>query len=571
MNASSAPIDAAPATPEALIAHWQTLYVHGRYAEIVDQAHEDRLRSLLRDVRLLNLAAAAARADGRSELAEHWWRAALDIEPRNADLRYNLGELLHAEGRHADAEAEYRRALKLNAQHAAAWSNLAALLQQLGRTDESLAAYRRALTLAPDNAATHFNLGLLLRTQRRDAEALAALQRSIELAPGRHGAELERAALLRLCGRHDEAEQALRALLQARPDDAAALNELGALQFDLHRDAEAMSTLDEALQASPGHAHARWNQALLLLRQGRYAEGWPTAEARFDAALGPSAPRLPALSLPRWRPDESPAGHAILLCHEQGLGDLIQFCRYVPLLKQLGARRVGLSAPAALQPLLQSLPGLDAVHAVPIADDIAADYDCWEMTLSLPLHFAAEEAAIPASIPYLAADAARLAQWRERLGEDGGLRRIGLVWSGNPAHRNDRHRSLPGLQTLAPLWRARSDLRFYTVQPGIDIKRLPPGLPITDLGPAIRDFADTAAALSGLDLLISVDTATAHVAGALGLPCWLLLPWIATDWRWLDGRDDSPWYPTGMQLFRQPRSGDWQPVVDALVQALQAL
>jgi hypothetical protein len=327
---------------------------------------------------------------------------------------------------------------------------------------------------------------------------------------------------------------------------------------------EAISCYEQALTLKPAFGDAQWNLALARLVGGDFARGWPAFQKRWQTRR--LAAHRRSFAVPPWDGSD-PAGRTILVHAEQGMGDVIQFCRYLPLLRARGARTVLLidGAWRRLASLLRSLDGVDLL-ALDLADAGAFDLHC--PLLDLPLRFGTELATIPARVPYLAADPAR-ADWRARLAGDG-TPRIGLVWAGNRNNTRDRLRSLE-LELLLPLL-ALPGLRWFGLQVGdgrddLETRRMPPGF--TDLGPELHDFADTAAALAELDLTISVDTSVAHLSGALARPTWVLLP-AAPDWRWLLERTDSPWYPTA-RLFRQPAAGDWASVVARVAEALSAL
>ncbi|MCE1239120.1 MAG: tetratricopeptide repeat protein [Azonexaceae bacterium] len=427
------------------------------------------------------------------------------------------------------AAAAFRAALELAPLQAELHANLAFALEASGAPDEAAAAYRQARALAPEIAQIAINFGAFLVDRRQFAEAEAVYCDSLLRHPQAPGLWSNYGALLTCLQREDEAERCYRT----------------------------------ALELDPGHASAGFNLAYLLLRQGRWEEGWRRLEARdwyarLDAELG----------LPRWR-GEALAGKSLLIGLEAGHGDMIQFCRYAAQLKQAGAARVSVLCHPALKTLFAV--GLDGVDDALAPGDPAPDgvvWDYWAPPLSLPFHFATRVDRVPAELPYLQADAARIAQWSAALGPADGRLRVGLVWKGSRGFENDGERSLPSLAVLAPLGDVPG-VRFVSLQKGQGEDELAdPPFPLLDLGTRVGDFADTAAVVSQLDLLIAVDTAVAHLAGALGKPVWLLLPDYKTDWRWLTGRDDSPWYPRTMRLFRQPAGGGWAVVVAALRTAL---
>jgi Flp pilus assembly protein TadD len=530
---------------------------------------------------LCNLAGAAAHALGQAAMAETLWQQALAHAEGDAAAGplINLGVLYAGQRRRADAEAAYRRALALDPDNATALTNLGVLLADLDRAAEAEACQRRALALAPDDAAIHTNLGLLLQALRRHAEAEVCQRRAVALAPQRAEVHTNLGNLLAEHGDPREAESALRRALALTPDSAAARLNLGVFCTAQRRDAEAEAFLRDALALRPVYPLAELALSRLLLAQGRFAEGWRRHEARHDPALLDNGIPPPDLAIPAWR-GESLAGRALLVWPEQGFGDQIQFCRYVPWLKQQGAARVTLVCQRPLAALFASLPGVDAVVAADVADNAfhapgtdLSGHDFWTFPLSLPRFKGTDLVTLPdAPMPYLRAapalGAAWAARWQAAEADDGGARalRVGLVWRGNPKHDNDAERSMPGPETLAPLWSVPG-VRFASLQAG----RTAGEAPLLDWGNELRDFADTAAALSALDLLICVDTSIAHLAGAMGRPCWVLLPQHRTDWRWLRERADSPCYPLGMRLFRQPARGAWTPVVEQVRAALQRL
>ena len=439
--------------------------------------------------------------------------------------------------------------------------------KQLLRGDfsEAIRLARMGLALHPDSPAL-WELAAGCATELGD-DACAALcwQRFIELVPAAAYACNDLGVVLERLGRAAEAEALYRTALQFDPDFAAANSNLGVLLTDAGREHEAESCFRAALASQPDFQQVSFNLAQLLLRQGRYAEGWPLHEGRLFVH---AQANTPVNSNCRQWQGEPLAGKTILLVPEQGLGDEIQFCRYVPWLKAQGAARVTLACWPSQQTLMESLAGPDVVISVVDLKSPAETHDYWTFLLSLPLHARTELTSIPAQRPYLFADAARVAAHGPLAASEG--LRIGLVWRGNPGHSNDGDRSLPSLDVLSPLWSIER-ARFFSLQKSkTPLPAIPDRLPLVDLAPLIDDCADTAALLSQLDLLISVDTAVAHLAGALGVPCWILLPCFKTDWRWLSGRSDSPWYPR-TRLFRQTRRGDWQSPVAQMVLALSRL
>jgi len=351
-----------------------------------------------------------------------------------------------------------------------------------------------------------------------------------------------------------------RAALELQPDLATAHAALAASLYSLGELDEALEHFRRVQVLQPDDMQARYFESLILLTQGHYLAAWDKHEARLRLAWAGEQPR--DFVQPQWSGDEDIAGRTILLHAEQGFGDAIQFVRYVPLVAAWGAA-VLLELDRRLLALCSGVAGVATLVG---RGEELPPFDLHCPLLSLPRAFRTELATIPAEVPYLHADAAREAAWRERLGERHG-RRVGIAWSGSPIHPNDRARSIP-LAVFAPLL-ARPGLEFHVVQQHVrpadrEILRAMPQ--VRDHSRGLTDFAETAALLSQMDLVISADTAVAHLADALALPTWLLLP-FSHDWRWLIGRDDSPWYPT-MRLFRQPVGGDWRSVIDAVAALL---
>lgn len=588
------------------------LYREGRF-EAALASVDDLLEGAAANVDALNLAAACALALGRPDQAEQRWRQALQHQPDHAaswnnlgivlqgagreaeardayrqalalhsdypDARANLGALLHGQadalqrqGRRAEAEACYRAALELKPEHAELHNNLAVLYAGAARADLAETHYRHALRLRPAYPDAWHNLGLLYTTARRLAEAESAMREYVAQRPHDPEGLNSLGNVCQYLHRPREAEAIYRRALALGPGNARTLNNLGALMQREGRAQDAEACYRDAIAADPDYPEARWNLGFLLLARGRLDEGWPWMEARHDARLARPIAAKPRFAFPcqQWQ-GEPLAGRSIVVWPEQGFGDTLQFVRYLPLLRAAGADHVTLVCQDALLPLLGAVDGADRVLGLGQAAQLPP-HDCWVLLLSLPMHARTSLATIPAELPYLTPDPARAQAWRARLDQGGAGLRVGLVWRGFGGHVNDANRSLPGLACLAPLWEVPG-VRFFSLQRGMEAgagvgEALPPQL--ADLGPDIADFGDTAAIVAGLDLMICVDTAVAHVAGALGKPCWVLLPAIHPDWRWMEGRSDSPWYPEVLHLYRQAHPGDWDGVVAQIAADLAA-
>lgn len=435
------------------------------------------------------------------------------------DLAIQGGQLLAA-GDIAGAEALFQLALEQDAGQVFALSNLAWLREQQGRLTEAESLYLRAIDGAPDDAHLLQNLGAVLLRQRKMFDAERVKLRVLALAP----------------------------------DLPSAWSNLGALYAGMQRETQAERCYRQAIALDAAYARARYNLSYLLLRQGRLAEGWQMLESRArPTAFGGY------FAFARWQ-GQALAGKSILICPEAGMGDMLMLCRYAPRLQALGAARVSLLCHAPLARLLRGAAGVDQVIA--IGEDMAREgWDYWLPVLSLPGLCGTTLESIPAEVPYLqlpAPAAARPAALPLR---------VGLAWKGNVRHENDGARSLASLDVLAPLG-AVAGVEFFSLQKGAGENEVCRAISFVAGGAALQDMADTAALIASLDLVISVDTAVAHLAGALGKPCWLLLPDYLPDWRWLAGRNDSPWYPS-MRLFRQPALGGWDPLIAYMAEELR--
>ncbi|HYC02661.1 MAG TPA: tetratricopeptide repeat protein [Azospirillaceae bacterium] len=458
---------------------------------------------------------------------------------------------LHQSGRLAEADALYARVLEADPGNATALHLRGLAATQASDAPRAVDLLRAAADAAPDHALIRSNLGAALRQAGRLAEAEEALRAALALDPGRADAAANLGAVLHALGRHQAARACLEGALALDPDAVPALINLGVVLTDMGEAARAADMLGRAVALAPGNAEAEWNLAVALLTAGRWREGWPAFESRLRRP-GVSPERLRA---PRWDGSD-PRGLTILVHAEQGRGDTIQFARYVPHLAARGAHII-LACQPELARLLATVPGVAGI--VPFGS-VPPLHDAHCPVMSLP--FALELDGPPAApMPYLSADPAAVAAWRGRLPAGA---RVGLAWAGAPGNSVDGRRSLdPAL--LAPL-AAIEGVTWVSLQKAP--RALPPLPGLVDATAELGDFADTAALVATLDLVVSVDTATAHLAGALGRPVWLLNRWDGC-WRWGKGRLDSPWYPR-LRQFRQGVPGDWGPAVAALATALKS-
>lgn len=415
-----------------------------------------------------------------------------------------------------------------------------------------------AISLQPGHPAALTVLGDVLRRLGRIEEALPMLTAAVELAPGLHDAHLNLGIALCESDQLAEAVSALRAAIRLNPSQPRAHNNLGIVyKLQGHLD-EALECLNEAVRLAPDFLAARSNRAMTLLLSGNFEEGWCEYEWRAREAKSPNRPLHEPLhaGMPL-------DGKTILLHSEQGLGDVIQFVRYAATLQEMGAHVI-VECPERALSLIRTAPGVADV-APPGLPFPEFDFNAYLLSLPWILH--PRSATKPVTVPYLSPDSQRVDAWRRRIGDERRLR-VGLVWGGNPDTTYDRRRSM-ALQELAPILRDPA-VKTYALQRGPraeELAQLHGELCVVNLEEEDNDLMDTAAAMMSMDLLISVDTMPAHLAGALGRPVWLLLP-FAPDWRWMTEREDSPWYPT-MRLFRQPRPGDWESVMRQAAQALR--
>jgi tetratricopeptide (TPR) repeat protein len=480
--------------------------------------------------------------------------AALAVNPRSADARSNLGLVLHALKRDADALASFEQALALDPDHVEALNNRGTALLNLDRPAEALASFERLLAIAPRHLEAQLNRANALLALDRAEEAIAGYDAVLAAQPRHAGAHFNRGNALAQCDRFEEAIAAYDRAIAIAPDYVKAHNNRGIALRALNRHGEALASYGKAIALDKQFADAHLNEAHALLTAGDLARGLAAYEWRWKVAS--IAPHRRTFRQPLWLGTPPVARKTILLHAEQGFGDTIQFVRYAKPLARAGATVVLEVAP----PLKELLSGLDGAARVLARGEAPPPFDLHCPLASLPLAFKTELASIPVEIPYLAAPAARLEKWRARM--DGLVRpRVALAWSGSAAHANDRNRSIP-LARLQPLW-SIDGASFVSVQRDVregDARVLAGAPGLAHLGDELSDFADAAAVLALADLVISVDSAVAHLAGAMGRPLWILLP-FSPDWRWLLERDDSPWYPTA-KLFRQPSIGDWESVIE---------
>lgn len=505
--------------------------------------------------------AVALRSAGRPSEAVEAAAAAVALQPANADFHFTLATMLENAGRPADAETSYRAVLERQPDHADGAYNLARLLHKREAIPDSIPFYRRALAVRPDFVNALMNLGSALGRLGQFEEATRYLARAQALAPDNLQVTALQGLLAVDRGDLASATAILDRLSRARLDPLLA-DRLGTLARNSGRLEQAIAYFERLLAMDPANIDARLTISLMRLTLGRFAEGWPDYRARWSIGRHAGlARRYPA---PAWA-GENFAGRTLLVYPEQGLGDIIQFARYLPLVAARGGR-VLFECPPALAGLFE--PFHEDITIVPQGSVLPA-HDLAVPLLDLPILFETTLAAIPPRLPNVAAKPERIGRWAPRLKGLPGLR-VGLVWRGNPGFTNDRNRSMT-LAQLRPLIEG-SPASFVSLQKGAAVGEIAANGwqdRILDLGSALEDFADTAAVLAGLDLVISVDTAVAHLAGSLDRPVWIFVPFVP-DWRWMLGRSDTPWYRSA-RLFRQTRPGDWTAPLSDMLAALKPL
>jgi tetratricopeptide (TPR) repeat protein len=560
----------------------------GRHAEAVallqavlqGRPDDPRAQPLLRRV-LSQQAAAAAPApreaaeandagvdclhQGKLDEAAACFRRALRLRAGFSEAYNNLGYTLAGQGQLAEAIACYQQALRLQPDLADAYSNLADAWHQQGNSAEAEVSYRAALRLRPELAELHHNLALTLLDQKRPVEAEASLRQAVERKPELARLHHSLGVALLEQGRWAEARVCFQQAVHLKSDVAQAHYNLATALGQLGLFGEALTSYASALRLKPDNALVHRDAALVRLLLGDFEKGLPEYEWRWKLPFFPYFPPR-EFSQPRWD-GSSLAGRTILLYAEQGLGDTIQFIRYASLLEEQGATVI-VECQRTLLRLLSRCARIDQLIA---QGQPLPPHDVRAPLMSLPFHLGTRLETIPANVPYLEADAVLVKEWRKELATLSGFK-IGIVWQGSTHYQHDRRRSIP-LREFAPLAEVPG-VRLVSLQkgPGAEQLRTVAGhWPVTDLGPRLDEqagpFIDTAAVMKNLDLVVSVDTSIAHLAGALGVPTWLALATVP-HCTWLLEREDTPWYPT-MRLFRQERPGEWRPVFARMAHAVR--
>jgi tetratricopeptide (TPR) repeat protein len=550
---SSTPFNLGQAFNEALALHRQ-----GRLRD-AEKIYTRVLKAAPDHFDALNLLGTVKMQLGRIGEAHRLFTAALKIRTDVPQVWANLGQVLQMLKRPQEALECHDRAYALAPDNVDILNSRANTLLSLGRPQEALDQFREVLARAPEHGEAHLNSGIAHAALGSVEDAIAEFDRALSLAPGHPVAHYNRGIALYELGRYNDAVDAHDNVLATAPGHPGAWLNRGRALAALKQLDDALASYDKAKAIQKDNPDIHFMESLALLTVGDYRQGFEKYEARWRRS---GMPEQKSRGRPLWRGDYPLARKTVLLHAEQGLGDTIQFARYVPQLAASGASVI-LEVQPELTALLSRLEGVKTVipHGAP-----TPSYDVHCPLGSLPLAFKTEPSNVPAPIPYLSADEAHLAKWSARLGA---RPRIAIAWSGNASHLNDRNRSMP-FAKLAPLF--SSPACFISIQREVraeDESALAAEQRITHVGGELNDFDDTAAVVALCDLVIAVDTAVVHLAGAMGRPVWVMLP-FAPDWRWtLDG-DSTPWYPTA-RLFRQTALGDWDSVIDSVSAALREL
>ncbi|APR38871.1 hypothetical protein BTO02_26130 [Paraburkholderia sp. SOS3] len=519
-------------------------------------------------VQALNIAAISSLGLKQPEDAERYWRRAIDVQPDFVEAYNSLGILFKGMGRLEEAESIYRQLLCVRPDYVEGHNNLGAVLFDLNRLPDAEAAYRDAIARRADCTEAYHNLGKLLHATKRFAEAEEAYRKALQLQPNLVENHVHLGNTLQQLNRLAEADDAYQRALAIRIDIPEVHHNRGIVLKMLGRLSESEASYRRAIAFRPNFHLARFSLGSLLLSIGRYEEAWRLYESRYEQEGNIHHHSASVLRCPRWR-GEPLAGKRLLVWQEDGLGDMIQFGRYLPLLEAQGVTHITFACASALRRLFERVDGVDDVMSHGEALLRSNTYDMWTSLISVPAYLHTTLRTIPPALA-VTADPALMRQWAGRLAALPAGRKVGLVWRGNPKHHNDANRSVPSLAALAPLWSV-PDICFVSLQKGLgeDEANAPPAnQPLLHLGSEVADFADTAAIVAQLDLLICVDTSTAHLAASLGKRCWVLLPAHDVDWRWLRERSDSPWYPDTVRLFRQAENEGWGALIERVREAL---
>ncbi len=595
------PIELDPQVLRVQISHARSLHQAGNFVEALS-LYSKILETAPNNTEALTLVASLYLQQKKLEQSQAIFEKALALDNKNVLTLHNYALLLEKLNRNDEAIQHLDSALAINATYEDAYKHKANLLKKIGKLDSAIETYQAAIQKITHSADLYFRLGNQLRDMGRNQEALEAMTQATKLDANHAQAHNNLGNILLDLKQPAEAVKSYRQALTINPKYANAYNNsanayLALNQFEdaifacdaalaidpnllttlnnranalqkLKRFDEALQAYDQVMNAHKDYSFAPLNKGLLCLLLGNYSEGWALYEARWHAAPQPKL--LEVFSKPLWLGKESIAGKTVLLHAEQGYGDSIQFCRYAALVASKGVSKLYVNVPKLLFNLVadsfSKMPATRTITVLTDGDKVPQfDYQC--PLMSLPLAFNTEISSIPADVPYLFANQSLVEKWHSRLEKNNSkIPKVGLVWSGSSAYSNDSNRSIP-LDLLAPLFKL--GIEFHSLQKEIkpEDEAAFSSLNLQFHQEYLTDFSETAALIHEMDLVISVDTSVAHLAGALGKPVWILLPFVP-DFRWLLNRDDSPWYPTA-KLFRQEKSSDWEDVLERVSQALK--
>ncbi|HEY1686015.1 MAG TPA: tetratricopeptide repeat protein [Tepidisphaeraceae bacterium] len=514
-------------------------------------------------------AARVAENAGRLAEAEQLYKQLWQRNP-SPFIANPLGILLARQGRYQEAEALFRQAISMQNNYVPAYENLARCLRLRKDFVEAERVYRAILQLCPSEAANYDNVAWMIREQKRFKEAVPFMKKAVELQPGSADYHFHLGLLYNDLRDLENAAEVINQVLRIDPNHREARRERAVVLWRLNRFQDAMHEIDELLTVHPDYLDALQSRAELRLLLGDLQRGFKDYESRWvdpqfteHAFIKKFRPN--GFTKPVWK-GEDLTGKTLLLYGEQGFGDVIQFIRYVPLVRQYGATCI-LQVPLPIKSLMEQVEGIDKVI---IHGEKEPAYDCYISLMSLPALFGTALETIPAKIPYLRVPEKMRENWQRQLAEFKSDFKVGICWAGRPDHFNDTQRSTT-LDQFAPLAKI-PNIKFFALQKGTAAAQAqtpPPGMQLINLTHKLSDFLDTAAMIEQLDLVIAIDTVVVHMAGALGKPVWTLLP-FTPEWRWMIDRFDSPWYSM-MRLFRQSKQGDWAGIFAQVAQELRIL
>ncbi len=493
------------------------------------------------------------------------YEKAIGLKHDMIEAHNNLGVAFHYQRKLDKSIDCYRKALNIKPHTPEVHNNMGNALKDMGKFEEAIACYEKTVKIKPDYAEAWFNMGNTCHDMNEPNNAASCFQKALEIKPDYAEAYFNMGNVYHELDRISEAINCYRKVLQLKPEYTDAYDNMGKAYQDMGKLEAALSCYENTLRIEPENADAHFDRSLVLLLNGNFKKGWQEYEWRFLRSEWKRTYPY-HFNKPHWD-GSSFSGKRLFIHSEQGLGDTIHFIRYLPMVKSLGGAVI-FEAKKPLLNLFQDFPGIDELLEWSSVKKADTKFDFYLPLLSIPYIFGTTKQTIQAKVPYIYADPGAIEYWRDYMKEPGF--KVGLVWAGSPTNNDDRNRSCE-LKNFFPLSQI-PEVQLYGLQKGADaaqVNGLPENMTVTNLGEKFKDFSDTAGVIENLDLVISVDTATAHLAGAMGKPIWTLLP-FAPDWRWMLNRETTPWYPT-MRLFRQPNRGNWEAVFQQVELELRKL